>query len=48
MAQLQNGESPDPNNKMQELYAKYLAGNYTAEQMNADIDAWLAEYRATH
>lgn len=48
VAQLQNGESPDPNNKMQELYAKYLAGNYTAEQMNADIDAWLAEYRATH
>lgn len=48
VAQLQNGESPDPNNKMQELYAKYLTGNYTAEQMNADIDAWLAEYRATH
>ena len=48
VAQLQNGESPDPNNKMQELYAKYLAGNYTAEQMNADMDAWLAEYRATH
>lgn len=48
VAQLQNGESPDPNNKMQELYAKYLAGNYTAEQMNADIDAWLAGYRATH
>ena len=30
------------------LNEKFLSGNYTAEQMNADIDAWLAEYRATH
>ena len=35
------------------LYNRYLADRngtqtYTAEQMNADIDAWLAGYRATH
>ena len=34
--------------KWKELYDKHRTGTYTAEQMNADIDAWLAGYRATH
>lgn len=48
LSQILNGEKFLENTKSKELYAKFQAGNYTVEQMNADIDAWLAEYRATH
>lgn len=47
-AELIAGKETLENTVCDQLYAKYQTGNYTAEQMNADIDAWLAGYRATH